>query len=175
MILHLHYAFSHGVDTSYRQKHHQTSSVPQDIQQFQSNQYFCMECPQIWLPLLAPKQTIGFSSPNSTTFFSNHAEMRGERVQLHLRFLKWVLRVKEAKKTTNVFRWGELGEVPLFFALEKAVSYYRRVLAAPCRSRIYHTIQDQQRHSLKWSVTMSGLEKASIQELKKQFMELCEI
>ena len=88
---------------------------------------------QIWLPvpLLAPKQVIGLSTPNLATFFNSHAECGGERV--HLRFLKWILGVN--KKTTNVFTWGELGEVPLLFsALDQAVSYYKRVSAAPaCR------------------------------------------
>ena len=39
---------------------------------------------QIWLPLLAPKQVIGLSTPNLATFFNSHAECGGERV--HLRF-----------------------------------------------------------------------------------------
>ena len=126
---------------------------------------------QIWLPLLAPKQVIGLSTPNLATFFNSHAECGGERV--HLRFLKWILGVN--KKTTNVFTWGELGEVPLLFsALDQAVSYYKRVSAAPAGSLLYHTIQEQKRHGLKWWVTMSGVENSSIQELKKQFMGLCD-
>ena len=126
---------------------------------------------QIWLPLLAPKQVIGLSTPNLATFFNSHAECGGERV--HLRFLKWILGVN--KKTTNVFTWGELGEVPLLFsALDQAVSYYKRVSAAPAGSLLYNTIQEQKRHGLKWWVTMSGVENSSIQELKKQFMGLCD-
>ena len=59
-------------------------------------------------------------------------------------------------------------------ALDQAISYYRRVSAAPAGSLLYHTIQDQQRHNLKWWVTMSGVENSSIQEMKQQFMGLCD-
>ena len=83
---------------------------------------------QIWIPLLATKQTLGLAPLNLSTFFRNHAELGGERV--HLRFLKWVLGVN--KKATNVFCWGELGEFPLIYcALEQAISYYKRVVMAP--------------------------------------------
>jgi len=127
---------------------------------------------QLWSPLLATKQILGLTQPNLSTYFKHHAEMGGERV--HLRFLKWTLGVN--KKTTNVFCWGELGELPIVFsALEQAISYYQRVACAPQGSLLHHTFNEQKHLNMKWWTTMNLLKDTSIPNLKKRFIEMCDI
>ena len=55
------------------------------------------------------------------------------------------------------------------------ISYYKRVVMAPKGSLLYHTVKEQKECKMKWWVTMTRLEDTSIQELKKQFMDMYEI